>query len=132
MSEYGVDLAEWYAAGRWVALLDFIDGLPSASRLNEAKTNDPELAKLLAQHKDSSGDWAPRVSEFGLTQHMLRDVLMKLDTLINVSISAAGGKPGEIKPFPSPKSALPAAIEAAEREWAGEFIQQFGFDPDDL
>lgn len=127
-----MDLADWYAAGRWLGLLDLIDGLPSASRLNEAIANDPEQAKILANMPESNSEWSPRAAEFGLTEHMLREVIHKLDAILHVTISAHGGKPGELRPFPAPKTALPAAIEAAEREWAGEFIQKFGFSPGDL
>lgn len=127
-----MDLADWYAGGRWIGLLDLIDGLPSASRLNEAIANDPEQAKILARMPESSSEWSPRAAEFGLTEHMLREVIHELSALRQVTIAAHGGKPGEVRPFPAPKTALPAAIEAAEREWASEFIQKFGFSPGDL
>ena len=132
MQVYGVDLAEWYAAGRWVALLDLIDMLPAACRLNEAIANDPEAARQIARMPQPEGEWSPRVSEFGLEAHMLREIIHELKALRQVSIAAAGGKPGEDKPFPGPRTEIGKAIEALEREWAEDFMSQFGFDASDL
>jgi hypothetical protein len=132
MSEYGVDLAEWYAAGRWVALLDYIDGLPSACRLNEAIANDPEAAAEIAAMPTPGEEWAPRVAEFDLHAHLLRELLHAVKSNGQISIAAAGGKPGEVKPFPAPRTQIDRAIEALEREWAESFVGQFGFDATDI
>jgi hypothetical protein len=132
MSEYGVDLAEWYAAGRWVALLDYIDGLPAACRLNEAIVNDPEAAAAIAKLPEPSTPWTPRVAEFGLTEHLLREILHAVQSNGQISIGVAGGKPGELKPFPAPRTEVDRAIEAIEREWAESFVGQFGFDATDI
>lgn len=129
---YGVDLAEWYAQGRWVALLDLIDGLPGASRLNEAIVNDKEYAAHIASLPKSDTEWAPRVAEFDLTAHLLREVLHELKALKQVSLAAAGGKPGEVKPFPGPRTEIERAIEDAEKQWAESFVGQFGFDSSDI
>jgi len=131
-----VDLAEWYAGKRWVGLLELIDNLPTACRLNEAIANDPEAAKHLAEIRlsraDDAEDWAPRISEFDLTATMLREILHAIKGLRQVSIAAAGGKPGEEKPFPAPYTEIDRAIRAAERSWAEAFVGQFGFTPDDI
>jgi hypothetical protein len=131
-----VDLAEWYAAGRWEALLDLIDNLPTACRLNEAIANDPESAKYLAEARlsrpDDADPWSPRISEFDLNITMLREILHAIKGLRQVSIAAAGGKPGEEKPFPTPYTEIDRAIEAAERNWAEMFVQQFGFESGDI
>jgi hypothetical protein len=132
MEVYRIDLAEWYAAGRWVALLDYIDGLPSACRLNEARVNDPEEARYLAALPEPSTSWAPRVAEFGLTEHLLREILHAVQSNGQISIGVAGGKPGELKPFPAPRTEVDRAIEAMEREWAESFVGQFGFDATDI
>jgi hypothetical protein len=132
MEVYGVDLAEWYAAGRWVALLDLIDGLPTASRLNEAIVNDPEAAAAIANMPKSSEEWSPRVSEFDLNAHLLREILHAVKSNGQISIAAAGGKPGELKPFPVPVTEVERAIEAIERQWAESFVGQFGFDATDI
>lgn len=134
MSEYGVDLAEWYAAGRWVALLDYIDMLPSACRLNEAIVNDPEAAKAIAdaQQGKESEPYAPRTAEWDLTATLLSEIVNGLQVLTAATIKVNGGKPGNIKPFPTPRTKIQAAMKAAEREWAEEFVQQLGFSPEDI
>lgn len=127
-----MDLAGWYAAGRWVALLELIDGLPTACRLNEAIVNDPEAAAVIANTPKSSDEWAPRVSEFDLHAHLSREVLHAVKGLGQILIATAGGKPGELRPFPAPVTEVEKAIEAIERQWAENFVGQFGFDPTDI
>lgn len=129
---YGVDLAEWYANGRWVALLDLIDGLPSACRFNEAIVNDKEYAAQIAAMPKSDSEWTPRVAEFDLNAHILREILHALKGLKQVTVAAAGSRPGEEKPFPAPKTELDRAIEEADRLWAESFVGQFGFDATDI
>ena len=132
-----MDLAAWYAGRRWVALLELIDMLPAACRLNEAVANDPEQAAALAalRLQELGGEkhqWAPRVSEYDLHAMLMREILHAIKGLRQVSVAAAGGRPGQETPFPPPRTALDRAIEEAEREWAESFVQQFGFDPEDI
>jgi hypothetical protein len=129
---YGVDLAEWYAAGRWVALLDYIDGLPSACRLNEAIVNDPEAAAAIAAQPRSDSEWAPAFAEFDINAHLLRALLHAVQSNGQIAMSAAGGNPGEIKPFPSPRTEIDRAIAKLDRQWAESFAGQFGFDAADI
>ncbi|URC18055.1 tail assembly chaperone [Arthrobacter phage Cole] len=132
MEVYGVDLAEWYVAGRWVALLDFIDGLPNACRLNGAIVNDPEMAELIASQPKSDDEWAPPFAEFDLNAHLLREVLHAVKSLRQVSMAAAGGKPGEEKPFPAPRTEIDRAIAELDRQWVEEFAARLGFDATDI
>ncbi|GAA3405062.1 hypothetical protein [Pseudarthrobacter polychromogenes] len=127
-----MDLAEWYAAGRWVGLLDLIDGLPAASRLNEAIVNDPEAAAVIAKMPKPSTPWSPRVAEFDLKAHLLRELLHAVQHNGQIAIGAAGGRPGEVKPFPVPRTEVDRAIAALERQWAESFVTQFGFDATDI
>ena len=127
-----MDLAEWYAAGRTVGLLDLIDSLPSASRYYEAVSNDPEMAEHLARQPESDEEWSPRVVEYGLTEMLLREILHELKVNSAITMSAAGGKPGELKPFPTPRTAVQAARERLEREWAVNLAGKFGFGSDDI
>ena len=129
---YGVDLAEWYAQGRWVGLLDLIDGLPGASRLNEAIVNDEEYAAHIARMPKPDSDWAPRVAEFDLHAHLMREILHALKGLKQVTVAAAGGKPGEVKPFPGPRTQIERALADANRQWVESFVGQFGFDSSDI
>lgn len=132
MSEYGVDLATWYAAGRWVALLDYIDMLPAACRLNEAIANDPEAARELARLPKPEGEWSPRASEFDLQAHMTRAMIHELMQIKQAVIASGGGKPGQEKPFPAPRTAIDEAIESLEREWAEDFVTKWGFSASDI
>ncbi|WP_284763382.1 hypothetical protein [Arthrobacter sp. efr-133-R2A-63] len=131
-----MDLAEWFVAKRWVALLELIDMLPTACRLNEAIANDPEMAAIMAEKRlerqDDPDPWAPRLSEYDLNITVLREILHAVKGLRQVSIAAAGGKPGEETPFPAPYTEIDRAVEAAERNWAEMFVQQFGFSPEDI
>ncbi|WP_138443518.1 hypothetical protein [Sinomonas susongensis] len=132
-----MDLAEWYAGRRWVALLELIDMLPAACRLNEAIADDPETAAHLASLRMQEADeakpaWAPRVSEFDLHAVLLREVIQRLDGIYQAAVVQTGNKAPEIPTFPGPRTAIDKAIEAAERDWAEGFVQQFGFDPEDI
>lgn len=127
-----MDLAEWYAAGRWVALLEYIDMLPSASRLNEAISNDPERARELASQPVSTEKWTPRVSEYGLMAIMGREVLAELSALRGTLVAVNGGTPKQSKPFPAPVTEIDRARAALETEFVEELAGLFGFTPDDL
>jgi hypothetical protein len=118
-------------------LLELIDMLPTACRLNEAIANDPEMAAILAEQRlsrrdDDADPWSPKISEFDLNITVLREILHAVKGLRQVSIAAAGGKPGEETPFPAPYTEIDRAVAAAERNWAEMFVQQFGFSPEDI
>lgn len=132
MSEYGVDLAAWYAAGRWVAILDFLDGLPSACRLNEAISNDPETAQALAAMPKPADPWAPRVSEFDLNATMQREILHALMALRMTMLAVNGQRPGDLEPFPGPRTRLEAALADADRAATVALVELFGFTEDHI
>lgn len=119
-------------AGRYRHILELIDQLPSTSRYHEAMSNDPELAEQLARQPESDEEWSPRLAEFGLTEMLLREILHELKVNSAITMSAAGGKPGDVKPFPAPRTAIQAARERLEREWAVDLAAKFGFTPDDV
>lgn len=124
-------------AGRWAAALDYIDGLPSASRLNEAIMNDPETAGYLAQlsmEQDAEGrdSYAPRLSEWDIHATLQREIVDGIKALRATMIALKRGKPGDVKPFPAPKTAVEAAKKEAERRWAVDFGAQLGFSPEDF
>lgn len=132
---YGVDIAELVAAGRWQAALDYVDGLPAASRLNEAIANDPVLAAQIVAAQDDDAEkveWAPRVSEFGLVEMLLSQILdaVRGDTATAVSIS--GNKPAEVKPTPTPKTEIAKALAAKEKAKGMELGLLLGFSEEDL
>lgn len=127
-----MDLAEWYAARRWVGLLELIDMLPAACRLNEAIVNDPETARELASLPSPKEPWTPKVSEFDLSAIMLRDALGILTSIQQTLVATAGGKPSKRKPFPAPRTEIDRAREAMEREFVEDIGALFGFDAADL
>ena len=127
-----MDLGDWYAAGRWVGLLELIDMLPAACRLNEAIANDPVTARELAALPTSAGSWAPKVSEFDLPAIMMREMLGTLTAIQQTLVATAGGKPSPHKPFPAPRTEIDRAREDMEREFVEDIAGLFGFDASDL
>lgn len=125
---------------RWVALIELIDGLPSASRLNEAKAADPELAasylayenSLSDEERQREGTWAPPVSEFGTEGAMLATLIDEIKAMRADLVSVMGGKPGEFKPFPRPITELQRQREREEEQAAVELFMAFGFSEEDL
>ena len=118
-----------------MGLLELIDNLPTACRLNEAVANDPESAKYLAQmsmEKPEGDAWAPRLSEFDLHATIQREILHAIKSLAAITVAAAGSKPGEQQPFPAPVTEIDRAMEAMSRSWTEEFVQQFGFSAEDI
>lgn len=135
-----MDLAEWYAKGRWVGLLELIDMLPGACRLNEARMNNPEEAILFAEHRmdaennksDDDEPWSPRFSEYRLDHQMWAAVFSVLIEIKQGVTAQAGGKPKSEKPFPSPRTEVDRLIETAEHDWSMDFLEELGFDADDI
>lgn len=120
---YGADLAQWWRARRWKALLDLIDQLPDASRFNEAILNDPEVvAEAVARESGEGPEWAPRISEFDLHATLLRDVIHALQGVQAAVIASAGGKPPKVKPYPAPRTAVDEARQRALQMWADDLI----------
>ncbi|MDO5743497.1 MAG: hypothetical protein Q4P23_03430 [Micrococcaceae bacterium] len=126
-----MDLALWFRERRWVALLELIDGLPSASRLNEAISNDPDLAEAIASQPEPSEPWSPRIADYSLTNVILIQIVDSLKALQQTQIAAAGGKPGHMKPFPTPRTAIDRFREAQEQEFIAEMAGLLGFSPGD-
>lgn len=127
-----MDLAEWYAGGRWVGLLDLIDNLPTACRLNEARMNDPDEALRIAQAPVSSEPWAPLVSEYDVNVKLLARMADTLAVISQQLVKTNGGKPTSPKPVPVPRTAVDAARKYIDRQEAVELAGRFGFTEDDL
>jgi len=104
--------------------------LPGASRYNAALVNNEEYAKQIAQQPESDEPWSPSQAEFGLNEHLLTVISDQIQALTILTSKVNGGKPGEVKPQPRPKSAIEEAKKQAELEWARGFIQRLGFPAD--
>lgn len=132
-----MDLGQWWAARRWVALLELIDQLPLASRLNEAIQNDPEQAELIARAREAAPQgeaqaWSPRFAEYDLHAHLLRDVIKALLGVQAAVVAQATGKAPTVPDYPRPLTEVDRAIGRAERRWAQNILANFGFDPSDF
>ncbi|POH58264.1 hypothetical protein [Arthrobacter glacialis] len=127
MSEYGADLDVWYSAGRWVALIELIDMLPDACRLNEAIVNDPEMAELLASQPDPVEPWSPRVSDNTLTNVILARIADGIASSQQTQVAVAGGKPAKVAPFPTPRTAITRLREREDLELFHDMQARFGF-----
>lgn len=139
----GVDLRTWWRERRFRALLELIDQLPGASRLNEAIQNDPEQAEIIALHIEEQkqkaaetdaeqAPWSPRVAEYDLHANLLRDLIQATLGLRAAVIASAGGKPGQTPDYPAPITEVDKATVRLERAWAHRVLGQFGFGPEDF
>lgn len=127
-----MDLAQWVADGRWEALLELIDQLPSACRLNEAIAQDEEAAEFMLKAGDPTGTWSPRVAEFDLTNSLLVSLINEVKMLRQSGIAVAGGKPKKETPFPSPRTAVDKVRERLAQDEAKHIAYGFGFGPEDF
>lgn len=124
-----MDLAQWVADGRWEALLELIDQLPSASRFNEAVAQDEESAEYLLSLPESEGgpNWSPRVAEFDLTNTLMVSLINEVKMLSQTVIASGGGKPKKIKPYPVPRTAIDRARERQDLNMFYDMQAKFGF-----
>ena len=122
-----MDLAAWWQARRWRALLELIDQLPGHSLLNEAAQNDPEEAARIALAREYADDdapsWSPRVSEYDLHALLLREIAH------NVAAVAQARNPTYI---PSPRTEVDRMVEQMARTVAIDIGSRYGFSPDDF
>lgn len=91
-----------------VALLEYIDGLPSYSRLAAAMADDDEAAEqvLAANNGELPKPGPPPLTEYTPEVARLDSVLDRLGEVVGAVIGGAGGKPPRIKPAPRPVTAL--------------------------
>lgn len=132
MSEYGVDLAVWFRNRRWVAILDYIDMLPSPNRLTEAMMNDPEYAMEIAMRPESEDSWSPPFRDYNLQAVMMREVITKLEVVIQTLTASGGAKPKSFKPFPTPVTEVDRAKEKLERQHVVGIAEMVGFSESDF
>ncbi len=87
-----------------------ISRLPAASALWEAQANDPEYARWAVSQP--SVEASPRLSEYSTSVELLAAIFDRLGELTRVTVASAGGKPGEVRPWPRPMT----EIERAQRQ----------------
>lgn len=123
-----MDLAAWWQARRWPALLELIDGLPTTSRLREAIYDDPEQARVIAMQREESDPdemdpWSPRMSEYDLHALLLREVVHNLAALRR-----------EKNPvyIPAPKTEVDRQAQQLAKAMAVSIGARFGFSPEDF
>lgn len=119
-------------AGRFKDISELVGQLPSNSRLREAIYNDPEEAEYLAALPESNDKWAPSVSEFGLTEHLLTDLIDKFERLSAILMKLNGAKSVDMKPAPRPMTEVQRARDRLRKQGDGELLARWGFSPDDL
>lgn len=123
-------MTELIEARRGRELLDFIDGLPSASRTREAILNDPEAVEQLAQMPEPEGEWAPRVSEWTLAHALQYDQRALLVAILRTLKAANGDKnPQKVPPLPVPRTLLDEARTAVRRARIEDLKYAFGYRP---
>jgi hypothetical protein len=106
----------------WRKMLNLIDHLPGHSFFNEARANDPDIAKMLAEmptpaHSERLSNWTPEIA-------MLAVIADRLGSLIVVeSMIGSGGKSKpDIKPLERPQTLLAKMRESSRfakyKQWA--------------
>lgn len=89
-----------------LALLEYLDGLPSHSRMAAAIAQDDEMAELLLEHAETAPDVGPSLTEMTPEAVRLDQVMDRLGELIGAVIFAAGQKAPKIRPVRRPTTAL--------------------------
>lgn len=124
-----MNLATWWKARRWVALLELINQLPNTSRTQAAMVNDPELvAQMLDSEDDDTPAWSPPLTDWNTsavlaaeTRDLLLDVVRLLSgirsgiPIVQQERLKPAPKTGG-KPFPRPVTEIDRARRRAEVE----------------
>lgn len=142
MQDIGVDLAVWWKARRWVALLELLDQMPRTARWRAAMANDPEFAReWLAREQESGGDdeppWSPPLTEWDTKAELAAEARDLLQDVVKLLVGIRHGVPTVQverlksppklggKPFPRPVTAIEQAREEAAREAGRQVLAWF-------
>lgn len=145
MEVYQIDLPAWLAARRYRAVLELIDELPQACRLQEAILNDPEQAQLILADelardeaellgyvrgvdvdpddlRDTSDEedqaqplWRPRLRDWDTAAIQRAAIHAQLVALNHNTVRAANGKPGTPQYLPAPRTLVDDLRDSQDR-----------------
>lgn len=111
-----LDLAEEFQARRWRRLLNLVDGLRRTSHLQDAITQDDELAEALLKREDGDDDRPRRrMVDFTVEAELLSTVADRIGELIVVTGAGRGVKARRVPPQPRPVTAYQRARDRYAR-----------------
>jgi len=123
---YGLDLEVLYRSRRWRYLLSLIDELPEASRVRQAMLDDPEVAEaILDADGGTDAEWHPPISEYGLAEQYLAQIIDGLAALNQAVVALGGGKPERPKATPRPRTQIDVVRERRSAETQADIIRLF-------
>lgn len=104
----GWDLIELVEQGRWAFTLNLVEHLPRASYYAEAVLQDEDLAEAVAIQP--AGKFERPIHEWTPELEALATVVDRLAQVAQTIIATTpGGKPGVVKPYPRPITAVDKA-----------------------
>lgn len=112
---------------RFRALIDYVKGLPAASRYRQALLDDPHTAALIAEAEEPDAQRAPYavpVSEWNATTILLSKVYQSLEQLIQ-AVGAPHGSKYKPKPPPNPVTGVDKARAEKRRREVDRLFDMF-------
>lgn len=107
-------------------VLDLVEHLPSTSAYHAAVAEDEELAQeLIDRGEDTPArPRPPRLTEWGPDVQVLAEIRDLLADLRAITIKVNGGKPGKVKPYPRPETALQRVKRRARAVAHSELVRR--------
>lgn len=132
-----MDLAAWWKQRRWRALLQLIEQMPHASRLWEARLNDPREAGLILdqiEEQEESGDSSPNavaVREHDRTSVQLEDLKEAISALTNTVRGIVGARPIKHRRHKT-ETLIEQLTWERDVDSASPILEAAGFDPEEV
>jgi hypothetical protein len=115
LMDLGVDLAVWWRDRRWLALYELFTHLPGTSRTKLAISQNPEAARIIAEHAPAPGPAEIPLRDVDSQMAVLLKIHDRLGELAQCVLDTIQLPPG--KPRPRYKG-QPIAIEQSAVEIA--------------